>query len=169
MTCTSTWTGCPLSGCKAAGHLLLSRHEVLPGEFLGCRHRSEHEQEVREGIQERRTGQRKERPERGWSARCWTCRRFRRVVCILGRCSSASLPLGSASISTLLVHDGAGNVGLLDARLANIIVHHGALRARVYRIVGVPRDDAIGQRLGVDHHVVPGSRRVAEGLSGFPN
>ena len=28
---TSTWTGCPLSGCKAAGHLLLSRHEVLPG------------------------------------------------------------------------------------------------------------------------------------------
>ena len=59
----STWTGCPLSDCKAAGHLLLSRHEVLPGEFLGCRHRSEHEQEVREGIQERRTGQRKERPE----------------------------------------------------------------------------------------------------------
>ena len=44
-------------------HLLLSRHEVLPGEFLGCRHRSEHEQEVREGIQERKTGQRKERPE----------------------------------------------------------------------------------------------------------
>ena len=55
-------TGCPLSGCKAAGHLLLSRHEALPGEFLGCLHRSEHEQEVREGIQERKTGQRKERP-----------------------------------------------------------------------------------------------------------
>ena len=33
------------------------------GEFLGCRHRSEHEQEVREGIQESRIGQRKERPE----------------------------------------------------------------------------------------------------------
>ena len=46
--CTSTWTGCPLLGCKAAGHLPLSRHEVLPGEFQGCRHRNEHEPEVQE-------------------------------------------------------------------------------------------------------------------------
>ena len=44
---------------QAAGHLPLSRH----GGSLGCRHRSEHEQEVQEEIQERRTVQRKEIPE----------------------------------------------------------------------------------------------------------
>ena len=75
-----------------------------------------------------------------WSAR-WTCWRFRRV-CFLGGCSAASLPFCSASIGLTLVHDGAGNIGLLDARLTNVIVHHGALRARIYRVVGVPRDDA---------------------------
>ena len=91
---------------------------------------------------------------RCWSARCWRRRRFRGVR-VLGRCSAASLPLCSASISTLLVHDGAGNIGLLDARLTNIGVRHGALRAWVYSLVGVPRDDAVGQRLGVGHRVVP--------------
>ena len=64
-------------------------------------------------------------------------------------------PLSSASISALLVHDGAGNIGLLDARLTSIGVRHGALRAWVYSLVGVPRDDAVGQRLGVGHRVVP--------------
>ena len=55
--------GCPLSSCRAAGHPPLSRPEVLPGESRGCRHRSEHEQEVQEETQERRTVQRKEIPE----------------------------------------------------------------------------------------------------------
>ena len=66
----------------------------------------------------------------------------------LGGCSTASLPLCSAPIGPL-VHDGAGSIGLLDARLTNMGVRHGALRAWVYSLVGIPRDDAVGQRLGV--------------------
>ena len=45
------------AGCKVAGHPPLSRRKVLPGEFLDCRHRSEHEQELQEGIQENRPAQ----------------------------------------------------------------------------------------------------------------
>ena len=71
----------------------------------------------------------------------------------LGGCSSASLPLRSAPTGLTLVHDGAGNIGLLDARLTDMSVRHGALRAWIYSLVGIPRDDAIGQRLGVDHRV----------------
>ena len=73
---------------------------------------------------------------------------------LLGGCSTASLPLCSASIGPTLVHDGAGNIGLLDARLTSMGVRHGALRAWVYSLVGIPRDDAVGQRLGVGHCVV---------------
>ena len=60
---------------------------------------------------------------------------------LLGGCSTALLPLCSASIGPTLVHDGAGNIGLLDARLTSMGVRHGALRARVYSLVGIPRDD----------------------------
>ena len=112
-----------LSGCKAAGHLPLSRHEVLPGEFLGCRHRNEHEPEVQEGIQERIPGQRRERPELELEYEALD------VLEVLGGgCSAASLLLGSASIGLTLVHYRARNIGLLEARLTNVIVHHGALR-----------------------------------------
>ena len=33
-------------------------------------------------------------------------------------------------------------------------VRHGALRAWVYSLVGIPHDDAVGQRLGVNHCIV---------------
>ena len=72
----------------------------------------------------------------------------------LGGCSTASLPLCSAPIGPTLVHDGAGTIGLLDARLTSMGVRHGALRARVCSLIGIPRDDAVGQRLGVNHCVV---------------
>ena len=71
----------------------------------------------------------------------------------LGGRSTASLPLRSAPIGPTLVHDGAGNIGLLDARLTDMGARHGALRAWIYSLVGLPRDDAVGQRLGVNHRV----------------
>ena len=58
-----------------------------------------------------------------------------------------------APIGPTLVHDGAGNIGLLDARLTDMGARHGALRAWIYSLVGLPRDDAVGQRLGVNHRV----------------
>ena len=85
----------------------------------GCRRRSEHEQEVQEEIQERTIAQRKEIP--GPVLECEALG----VPDVPGSSCAASLPLSSASISTLLVHDGAGNIGLLDARLTNIGVRHG--------------------------------------------
>ena len=62
-----------------------------------------------------------------WSTRRWTCWRFRRVH-LLGGCSAASLSLNSTLIGLTLIHYQTRNIGLLEARLTNVIVHHGALR-----------------------------------------